>query len=214
MSVHEHRWRGIASVVHHRRHGEHEMTVEVSHRDESSIGEWLASAGPVAAELSPAAVPVAGFWPTPGRREVRPVREFDDDGELATALLAMEREAQALADTLAGENDTRMTLLLGRLRQLDRKVGAMVSAAERAWESTADVLARVLVTRRRKAAITPLVRELGALVHLGDVSPESAAVMVALRSRYLHATDADSQRLPRMSPELLAELDAERGVAA
>jgi hypothetical protein len=216
MNDHRHGpWRAIAAVVHHTRHGEHATTVEVADAAEGpSIAEWLATGDrqPTTAEASPTHIPAAGFWPTPGRPEVRPHREFDDDTELATALLAMERETQALADTLAGENDTRLELLLARFHRLDESVGAMVSACNRAWEALEEQLLLLVVTRRRRNRIRPLVQQLGALVQVGDVAPETAAAVVNLRARWLGDTHADSQRIPKMTREKLAELDRTLGM--
>lgn len=205
-------WRHVRAVITPHGDDEHHVDVQVSHTDEPSIAAWLATGDrrPSAAEASPTHVPLAGFWPTPGRREVRPHREFDDDTELATALLAMERETHALADTLAGENDTRMTLLLAASEAAVKRSAARVRYVARLFEQswTAQVFAR------RRARIRSLVPALGHLLAVGDVSQETAAAVMVLRSRYLNAVDTDSVRIPRLTPELLARLDAERGVAA
>jgi hypothetical protein len=184
--------------------------VDLHVADEPSITDWLASGDALAttmelAPVSPVDLPQSLPYLEAEHRVVH--RELSAEERFAESLATMQRETQALADTLAGENDTRLTLLLARFERLDASVGAMVSASARAWEAVEDSLRRLVVTRRRRKQITPLVLELGRLVQSGDVSESSAVAVMGLRSRYLDAVDDESQRLPRLTPELLAVLD-------
>lgn len=185
-------WRGIAAII-HRRGDEHAVTLEVRDVEDQSTEEWLAS-GDVA-PASPVQLPAEGFWPQPGRPEVRPHREFCDDDELTLWLLSMERETQALADTLAAENDTRMELLVSRSRAFGEW-----------WARTR----LALVFGRRREQIRELVPALGHLLASGDVSQRTAAFVMGLRSRYLSAADDESREVPKLTSELLAELDAQK----
>lgn len=209
-----HPWRAVKAVV--TKHGDtdgHHVDLHVA--DEPSITDWLESGDPLAAtaELAPVTpVDLPQSLPYLEAEHVTVHRELSAEEAFAESLATMQRETQALADTLTGENDTRMTLLLSRFERLDARVGSMVSASARAWEAVEDRLRRLVVTRRRRRAITPLVLELGALVQSGDVSEASAVALMGLRSRYLDAVDDESQRLPRLTPELLAELDRTLGM--
>jgi hypothetical protein len=218
-------WGGVVGLI--RRHHDEggQPTIELT---DTSIREWLASGDrtPTAAELVPVmphAEParLLAHRPNTGPDDVQGVqrmpftihRDLDDDDALTEQLLAMERATRSLADRLTAENDRRLEVLLARFRALDERVGAMVSAANRAWENTSEVLARVLVTKRRRESIRPLVPELGRLIESGDVDPLVAARIVKLRADYLYAVEADSQRLPRLTPDVLAAMDAERAKA-
>lgn len=190
------------------KHGdEHHVDVQVTHRDdEPSIAAWLASGDrrPTATELAPVSIPTmpyvspsAPLLPQ-GRYQVTVHRELDDDERFAQSLLRMEREVQAVADFLAADFDARMERLLSRSRAFGEHWARCKTAS---------------VLQRRRGRVAPLVRELGQLLASEDVAPETAVAIVGLRSRYLSSPE-DSQRLPRLTPELLAELDAQRGVTA
>ena len=215
--------RGIAGIIHRHRRADGEPTIEIEPVTDESIHAWLTSGDRqlTAPEQRPAIAPAAHV-PNTGPEDLAGVArmpftvytELDDDEAFAARLLAMERDAHSVADFLAADFDARMEKLLARSRRSGNAWGTAVSLLERGWEATEALLASVRVTRRRKAAITPLVLNLGELMELGDVSMESASVIVLLRSRYLSATEMPSQRIPKLTDELLAAMDAEREVAA
>lgn len=198
-------WGGVVGVI-RRHHDDGEPTIELS---DSSIREWLAAADrqPTAVELAPARVPVlspsAPLLPLE-RRQVTVYRELDDDDRLTEQLLSHERDVHARANQMVEANDRRM----------ERLLAVSAAAVQRSAARVAWVLEQVekATFRRRRASIAPLVNQLGHLLVAEDVDQSTAARIMSLRSRYLSSPD-DSQRLPRLTPERLAAMDAERGAA-
>lgn len=190
-------WRKASATITRKRDGRI-VDVDLHVADEPSIHEWLTSGdrAPSAPELPPS-VPLLPL----GRRQVTVYRELDDDEALARQLLTMEQRMRATADALAAENDARMERLLEWSAVAARRAAMRVQWVQGRFASG--------TFARRRAEITPLVRELGYLLASGDVDPVTAAGVMGLRSRFLSSPD-DSQRLPRLTPELLAVLDAER----
>ena len=195
--------RGIAGII-HRRHRDGEPTIEIEPVTDESIHAWLnapntgpddlAGIGRMPFTVQPALSPSAPLLPAE-RTRVTVYRELDDDEAFAARLLEMERETQADADVLAGENDTRMTLLLARAK-----------AATDRWEKSK----AAAIFARRRDLIRAMVPEVGHLLAWGDITQETAAFVMGLRSRFL-SSPQESAHLPKLTPELLAAMDAERG---
>lgn len=204
--ISEHRphvpWRKAAAVITRRRDGEG-LHVELHVADaEPSIAQWLASGDvPAMPELAPSA-PLLPLE----RRQVTVHRELDDDEALAVAMLAMERDAHSLADQLAEENDTRLALLLAASEAAVSRSAGRLRWIESRWEQSH----AAEVFRRRRERVRELVPALGHLLAEGWVSQETAVAVMGLRSRYLSAAETDSSLLPKLTPSLLAVLDAER----
>ena len=201
--------RGIAGIIHRRHRADGEPTIEIEPVTDESIHAWLSlpNTGPEdvqgVARMPFTVQPASPATPIdlPGSprmleaEHVTVYTELDDDERFAERLLAMEREAQADADVLAGENDTRMTLLLARAK-----------AATDRWEKSK----AAAIFARRRDLIRAMVPEVGHLLAWGDVTPATAVWIVSLRSRFLSAPQ-ESAHLPKLTPELLAAMDAERG---
>jgi hypothetical protein len=212
-------WGGVVGLI-RRHHDEDEAPTMVLApvEDDTSIHDWLASADrrPAAAELPPAQVPALSptDLPTmPMYLEAARVTVASVPSALQvtrTQIARVRERAHRDADALAAENDRRMEQLLAHSRAWGVAWSHGSSSLSVAWENTREVLARLLVTKRRRERVRPLVPELGHLVAAGDVDPKTAARIMKLRSDWMYALDSDSQRLPRMTPELLAEMDAER----
>ena len=201
--------RGIAGIIHRHRRADGEPTLEIEPVTDDSIHAWLnpPNTGPddlAGVSRMPFTVhPVSPASPVdlPGSplmlesQQVTVYRELDDDEAFAARLLAMEREAQADADLLEAENDARLTLLLARSRQFGER-----------WQRSK----AATVFARRRDLIRAMVPEVGHLLAWGDISTETAAWIVSLRSRFL-SSPQESAHLPKLTPEVLAAMDAERG---
>jgi hypothetical protein len=219
MSIADHRphvpWGGVAAIIRRRHEDGGEPTLVLS---DTSIHEWLAQGDrvPPAAELVPARPadeptallpalsPSAPMLP-PARRQVTVWRSPAAREQTGRDLDAHRMRVHVVADRLARENDERMSVLL------ERSARAVHTSSLRAhW---CDELWTKSVFRRRRERIRALVPELGRLLELGDVDQATAARVMSLRARYLSASDEESQRLPRLTPELLAAMDVERAKA-
>ena len=196
--------RGIAGIIHRHRRADGEPTIEIEPVTDESIHAWLnaPNTGPddlagvsrMPFTVQPVLSPSAPLPPAE-RTQVTVYRELDDDERFAERLLRMERYVHSLADTLEGENDTRMELLLARSRQFGERWARSKAAT---------------VFARRRDLIRAMVPEVGHLLAWGDISAETAAWIVSLRSRFL-SSPQESAHLPKLTPELLAAMDAERG---
>lgn len=197
-------WRAIAAVIHHRHGGEHETTVEVSHRDDSSIAAWLATGDRSA---SASTVPL---MPHAEHRTFPPT--FDDDEQFTDRLNRMARLMHSTADRLAAENDRRTARLLKwSASAVARSAAAGVELA--AWAGARfQPMRQAANEARRRARNVAQTGELGHLLAGGQLPPD--AVVKAMVRRSLHATAAgeDSQRIPAMTPLVLAELDRTLGM--
>lgn len=237
MSISDHRphipWGGVVGVI-RRHHDDGEPTVTLAPIDDSSIHEWLASGDrtPTAAELPPAQIPTGAALTSlrmPTQVQTTPVdlptmplyleaarvsvARVPSALEVTQAGIAQHRETvQHRADLMARVNDARLERLLGRSRGFGEYWRGAASALEVGWLNTAELLKRVLVTKRRRERISPLVPELGHLLAAGDVDQATAAHIMSMRSRYLSAVDDDSQRLERLTPEVLDRLDRTLGL--
>jgi len=140
-----------------------------------------------------------------GRRQVTVWRSPGPREQVDVAVDAHRMRVHVVADRLARENDERMSVLLERSARAVHVSSLRAHWCDDLWTST--------VFRRRRERIRPLVPELGRLLELGDVDQATAARVMSLRARYLSAADSDSQRLPKMTPELLAAMDTERAKA-
>ena len=208
MTLHDHRphrpWGGAVGLIRRHRDEDDRPTAELVPVTDESIHAWLnpPNTGPddlggvhlMPFTVHPAVSPSSPLLPAE-RTQVTVHRELDDDEQLTASLLRMERETHALADTLEGENDTRMTLLLARSRAFGER-----------WQQSK----LAIVFGRRREQIRALVPALGHLLASEDVSPHTAARIMSLRSQFLSAAEMPSATLPKLTPELLAVLDAEK----
>lgn len=218
MSITHHKphkpWGGVVGLIRRHRDEDDRPTAELVPVTDESIHAWLnpPNTGPddlggvrlMPFTVHPAVSPSSPLLPVE-RSQVTVHRELDDDEQLTERLLRMEREAHALADVLAGENDTRMTLLLAASEAAVQRSARRVRWVAALFEPIASE-----VFRRRRARIAPLVPELAQLLASEDVDPTTAAAIIGLRAKYLSAAEQESQRIPKLTPELLARLDAEK----
>lgn len=201
-----HPWRAIRAVVTKHGDNEHHVELHVTHQDDTAelpFAAWLPEELPLGAGPVPATS--APMLP-PERHQVTVHRELDDDEELAAQLLHMERFVHEKADLLAEENDTRMKLLRAAARAAVDRSARRVKWVQ--WRFESSWSAQQL--KRRRDRVRPLVGGLAVLLESGDVSQDTAARIMSLRARYLSLPD-ESRRLPMLTPERLAAMDAERG---
>lgn len=184
-----HPWRAVKAVVTPSVGDAHHLDVHVAAQD-GSIAEWLATA-PI--------TPSAPLLP-PERTQVVVHREPTVEQAMARKLAEHAYAVHAPVDRLVRENDQRMARLARRVGHAERLVRSTARWLESQWATAIAV--------RRNARAQQLTAQLDGLLGVGDVTPETAARLVALRGRYVSAVDAPSERLPRLTPDVLADLDA------
>jgi len=197
-------WRRVRAVI--TRHGdEHELDLHVADEHDPSIAAWLATGDRPAAGRIP-------VMPHAERRAFPP--SFDDDETFSARLNQMARLMHSTADRLAAENDLRAARLLRWSgAAISRSAAAGVELAAWAGQRFQPMRQAAVAVRRRNRNVAQT-GELGQLLVAGQLPP--AAVVSAMVRRSLHATNTaeDSQRIPAMTPALLAELDAQKATAA
>lgn len=201
MNVSHGPWRGIAAVIHHKRHGEHEVTVEVRDADdvEPSIREWLAMprvpSAPERVPVMPHVTPKPSFPPS-----------FDDDEIFWTCVNRMVGQVQARAVAMAAVNDRRMEKLLSWS-------STAVARSHARWLEFAGRWVSAQFVRRDRRNVRAA-EELAVRLAQGELGPEQAAHVMAARA--VHASDAaaDSGLLTKLTPEVLAEHDAQKARVA
>lgn len=186
-------WRKVRAVVTPNSGDAHHLDVHVAAQD-GSIAEWLATA-PV--------TPAQPLLPME-RTQVVVHREPTVEQVMARALAEHAYAVHAPVDVLVRENDARMARLARRVGHVERVVRGTARWLESQWATAVAV--------RRNARAQQLTAQLDSLLGIGDVTPETAARLVALRGRYVSAVDAPSERIPRLTPDLLARLDRTLGL--